>query len=39
MDHTFEDLAQLLTSAGFSQAQAEQALAVTGGNVEAAMNW
>jgi uncharacterized UBP type Zn finger protein len=39
MDPDFKDRAELLASAGFSTAQAMAALAATGGNVEAAMNW
>jgi uncharacterized UBP type Zn finger protein len=39
MDHNFKDLSQLLISAGFSHAQAIEALNATGGDVEAAMNW
>jgi uncharacterized UBP type Zn finger protein len=38
-DEIQSQLTQLLTSAGFSAEQAAQALAATGGNVEAAMNW
>jgi hypothetical protein len=39
MDSNFSELAHALTSAGFSEAQSIQALAATGGNIEAAMNW
>ena len=39
MENSHSQLTQLLTSAGFSAEQAAQALAATGGNVEAAMNW
>jgi hypothetical protein len=39
MDQSLSHQTQLLTSAGFSQQQAAQALAATGGDVEAAMNW
>jgi hypothetical protein len=39
MDQSLSHQTQLLTSAGFSQQQAVQALAATGGDVEAAMNW